>query len=397
MLAETIELIQSDAWRMECLRAVESLNLPDWYIAAGFLRNAIWDALHAKSVRTPLNDIDVVYYDSGGHGMATEVQIESVLQVRCPIAKWEARNQARMHLRNRHAPYRNSEHAIAHWIETPTCVGVRIGRDGWLQIAAPYGLAENWSLRVAPNPRVRYPAALFNRRVREKRWVDHWPKLRVEWAQEAQLAPALAVFDLDGTLLRDRTVCELLAEPLGRIDRMQQLERLSTEADLAAARQEMAAWYRGRAIAELTATLDAVAFAPGAEEAVALLQHSGITVAIASITWEFAVECFARRLGVTHFLGTRLEPTGAIEHVWPRDKATWAEALCRQLSIPAHRLVAVGDSSGDADLLELAAHRVFVGEVLPRELAGVYHAARADLLTIARWILERLDTGAYLA
>ena len=49
----------------ECLEAVSSLWLPDWYIAAGFLRNAIWDALHAKSVRTPLNDIDVIYYDAG--------------------------------------------------------------------------------------------------------------------------------------------------------------------------------------------------------------------------------------------------------------------------------------------------------------------------------------------
>lgn len=154
MLAETIELIQSDAWRMECLRVVESLNLPDWYIAGGFLRNAIWDALHGKSVRTPLNDVDVVYYDAEDHGMAAQVQIESVLQARCPTAKWEVRNQARMHLHNGHPPYHDSENAIAHWIETPTCVGVRIGRDGWLQIVAPYGLAENWSLRVAPNPRV---------------------------------------------------------------------------------------------------------------------------------------------------------------------------------------------------------------------------------------------------
>jgi uncharacterized protein len=68
MHAETVELIQRDAWRMECLEAVESLGLPDWYIAAGFLRNAIWDALHDKSERTPLNDVDVVYYDGGDSG-----------------------------------------------------------------------------------------------------------------------------------------------------------------------------------------------------------------------------------------------------------------------------------------------------------------------------------------
>jgi uncharacterized protein len=89
-----------------------------------------------------------------------------------------------MHLRNGHAPYRDSAHAIEHWIETPTCVGVRIGRGRELAIVAPYGLVENWSLRVAPNPRIRYPAALFNQRVREKRWLEHWPRLQVCWPSE---------------------------------------------------------------------------------------------------------------------------------------------------------------------------------------------------------------------
>lgn len=181
MQAETVQLIQRDAWRMECLEAVESLDLPDWYIAAGFLRNAIWDAVHDKPERTTLNDVDVVYYDRGGPGAIDEAQVEAALKTRCPEVKWEARNQARMHLRNGHAPYRDSAHAIEHWIETATCVGVRIGRDGRLEIVAPYGLGENWSLRVAPNPRIRYPAALFKERVREKRWLEHWPRLQVCW------------------------------------------------------------------------------------------------------------------------------------------------------------------------------------------------------------------------
>ena len=46
------------------LRAVEELRLPDCWIGAGFVRNAVWDALHG---RTPdcglLNDVDVVFLD----------------------------------------------------------------------------------------------------------------------------------------------------------------------------------------------------------------------------------------------------------------------------------------------------------------------------------------------
>jgi hypothetical protein len=40
------------------------------------------------------------------------------------------------------------------------------------------------------------------------------------------------------------TVCEILAEPLGRLGRMRELERFSSDADLRAAREEMATWYR---------------------------------------------------------------------------------------------------------------------------------------------------------
>lgn len=185
MLTDTIQLICRDAWRMECLRAVASMRLPDWYIAAGLLRNAIWDVLHAKLSRTPLNDVDVVYYDPVDLGTAAEAHVEAVLQARLPDVQWEVRNQARMHLHNGHAPYRDSEHAIAHWIETPTCVGVSIEPEGRLRVVAPHGLGENWSLRVTRNPLSHAPAALFNDRVQNKHWLEHWPKLHVAWAREA--------------------------------------------------------------------------------------------------------------------------------------------------------------------------------------------------------------------
>lgn len=185
MLTETRDLVRRDGWRMNCLRAAAAMRLPDCYIAAGFLRSAVWDALHEKPARTPLNDVDVVYYDPADLDPATEVRIEATLRARLPDVKWEVRNQARTHLRNHHAPYRDTEHAIAHWIETPTCVGIRLEPDGTLKVVAPHGIEANWSLRVSPNPVVAYPAALFNERVRQKRWLEVWPRLRVEWAREA--------------------------------------------------------------------------------------------------------------------------------------------------------------------------------------------------------------------
>ena len=40
LAVKTAAVIDDDPLRMACLRAVQTLNLPDWFIAAGFVRIA---------------------------------------------------------------------------------------------------------------------------------------------------------------------------------------------------------------------------------------------------------------------------------------------------------------------------------------------------------------------
>jgi HAD superfamily phosphoserine phosphatase-like hydrolase len=203
----------------------------------------------------------------------------------------------------------------------------------------------------------------------------------------------LAVFDLDGTLLRGPTVCEVLARALGRLDHMRQLEALIAglrDIDIAAAREEMVRWYREIPLADLTSRLRSVTLAPRAAVGIALLRRHGVAVAIASITWEFAVAWFARQLQVDYCIGTRLEPGGRIRHFWPRDKVTWSQGLREMLRIPASRMAAIGDAAGDVEMLQAVRHPVFVGATLPSELPGVTHLPGADIATVAHGIVERL-------
>jgi HAD superfamily phosphoserine phosphatase-like hydrolase len=207
----------------------------------------------------------------------------------------------------------------------------------------------------------------------------------------------LAVFDLDGTLLRGPTVCEVLARALGRLDHMRQLEALIaglSDIDIAAAREEMARWYQGIPLAELTSRLRLVRIAPRASDGITFLRRHGIAVAIASITWEFAVAWFARQLEVDYFVGTHLEPDGTIMHFWPRDKVTWIQGLRDTLRLPASRIAAIGDSGGDVEMLHAVRHPVFVGATLPGELPGVTHLPGTDIATVAHWIIERLTLEA---
>lgn len=172
---QTAALIANDDYRMACLRVARSLELPDWYIGAGFLRNAIWDACHQYTASTPLNDIDLVYFDSANISPSRDDKLES--QARKHFStEWEIRNQARMHEKQGNPPYQNAAHAIAHWVEVPTCVGVRLNKDDTLTFIAPFGLAENWSCQVRMNPEVPRPEA-YHSRVKEKGWAQRWPRL----------------------------------------------------------------------------------------------------------------------------------------------------------------------------------------------------------------------------
>ncbi len=176
VIERTHQLIRDDEFRMECLRAARAIDLPQWFLAAGFLRNAIWDHLHHKVGMTPLNDIDLVYFDTQDLSHATELSYQEQLNQQLPDVNWEVRNQARMHLNHGHYPYRNSEHAIAQWVEIPTCVGVRLEHNEQLTIYAPFGLEANWSLQIAINPNFPQPDVLIQR-ITKKHWLTIWPKL----------------------------------------------------------------------------------------------------------------------------------------------------------------------------------------------------------------------------
>ena len=179
--ARTEALLRADPLRMACLWAARELALPDWALGAGFVRNLIWDHLHHKTEPTPLNDIDLIYLDPGDPEGADEREHEAWLAVRVPGQHWEVRNQARMHVRQQVAPFTSSLEALSHWVEVPTCIGVRLLANDEFEWLAPHGFGHNWSLRVSANPRCRQDSQVFVQRVQDKGWQSIWPDLEVEW------------------------------------------------------------------------------------------------------------------------------------------------------------------------------------------------------------------------
>lgn len=170
------KILLSEKWLMNILTSVRDLGLPDWYLAAGVIRNTVWDVLHGYTKRTPLNDIDLVYFDS--QKRFDEKKIEENLHKLYPNYTFEVVNQATIHEIYILKPaVKNACAGIATFVETPTCVGIRLEKDDSLTICAPYGLSDLFTLQVKKVPFPFVSSKLYKERVTKKNWKKLWPKL----------------------------------------------------------------------------------------------------------------------------------------------------------------------------------------------------------------------------
>ncbi|MEA2550362.1 MAG: phosphoserine phosphatase [Actinomycetota bacterium] len=198
----------------------------------------------------------------------------------------------------------------------------------------------------------------------------------------------LAAFDLDGTLIRDRTCVEAINSSIGRTEEAAAFERLDVRDrdGMTAARITMAGWYRPIPTEVLLHDVRGLALAPGTEEAFGFLRTHHVSTAIVSLTLKAAVDWFAERLGADFAVGTHI--TGEeIDHVWAEDKGRWLQAAAAKLGLHHQEVAAVGDSDGDREMLAAAGFRVFVGDRAP-DTPDILHMPGANMYDVAQRILE---------
>lgn len=176
--ADIERLLATTPLLSELLREVSALGLPQGFIAAGMVRNAVWDVLHARAPSLhPRSDVDVIYFDLDRCERQHDRQIEAALRARRPDILWQVKNQARTHLRNGDPPYRDVRAALRIYPETATAIAARL-QDGRVEIEAPLGISDLLALIVRPNARFAREPALFRARLADKDWGERWPLLR---------------------------------------------------------------------------------------------------------------------------------------------------------------------------------------------------------------------------
>lgn len=172
-------ILVNDPVRWRALAAVRSLKLPDCWVGAGFVRNAVWDHLHDRPVAIPSDDIDVLWFDPARAEPSDDKRAELRLRTLEPNLDWSVKNQARMHARNGDSSYQSSLDAMRYWPEIATAVAVRRSAADQCEIIAPFGLDDLFGLVVRPGPRFAGEKhGTYLDRIRAKRWLDTWPRLR---------------------------------------------------------------------------------------------------------------------------------------------------------------------------------------------------------------------------
>lgn len=166
------------------LPRLRGLALPQGFLTAGCLFQAVWNRRDGHPPGWGVKDYDVFYFDDRDLSWAAE---DAVIRRCRPVfadlgVTVEVKNQARVHLwyaQHFGAPYpqlRSARDAIDRYLIACTCIGIEAASGA---LYAPNGLQELFDGVLRINPHHRQPA-LFRAKAEDYR--RRWPWLRIEAA-----------------------------------------------------------------------------------------------------------------------------------------------------------------------------------------------------------------------
>ena len=184
---EILERLGQDQAIREILEIIRSLELKDSWLAAGSVRNFIWNILSGKPGFDAETDVDVIFFDPTVSYEKT-LQLEMELRKAFPAYSWELKNQVYMHIHSPNSqPYTSSKDAMSKYPECCTAIGLRLLENDKLELFAPYGLADIRAFQVRPTPHFLADAErkkLYMERICKKNWQAKWPQLSFETLSE---------------------------------------------------------------------------------------------------------------------------------------------------------------------------------------------------------------------
>jgi len=178
----------------------------------------------------------------------------------------------------------------------------------------------------------------------------------------------LALFDLDGTLKRERDPYIYLHKRLGTWDQTHSFFQLGMEGKISYAewlRRDAELW-AGQPVERVLSLLRANPYLPGAPELLRALKRTGVTVALISTGLTLHTDLVQAEFGLDYAFANEIlvadgRLTGeAVVGVPEGGKGLIADRLMADLQVDSSALLAVGDSTSDIALFERAGLSVAV-------------------------------------
>lgn len=188
LVARLHQILRASPRLMAVLRTARELDLPDWLVFSGAVYQPVLNRLTGRPSDYGIKDYDLAYFD--GSDLSWEAEDRVIRRVRAafpePLKSMvEVRNQARVHLwfetkfGEAYPPLGSTAEALERFTATAFAVGARLDPEDRLRIAAPFGLADLFALRLRSNPLRR--SMHFARSCASVR--RRWPELSVEEPQ----------------------------------------------------------------------------------------------------------------------------------------------------------------------------------------------------------------------
>jgi uncharacterized protein len=162
-----LQAILTDTPIGSVLPAIAQLNLPDWWLAGGAVRNSVWRAIFGENCNLIINDFDIAFFDESGNRFQ-EISAKTNLTEQFPDYKFDVKNQASFaRWRSGSQAYTSTEDGVKNWLHTATSVGVKLNMQGQWEFFTPYGLDDLFAGIIRPtpahthNPDAHYKASTF--------------------------------------------------------------------------------------------------------------------------------------------------------------------------------------------------------------------------------------------
>jgi len=171
----------------------------------------------------------------------------------------------------------------------------------------------------------------------------------------------LVIFDLDGTLTKERSIWEYIHIRLGKwygFAEEYQKQFLAGKISYEEFCERDAEVWKGMKVEELLEIVKTVPFHPGVEALINHLKQKGLKLSMVSSGLSLLTHWVHDKYGFDYSVSNNLLHengilTGKVKiQVYYDKKAEWVEKILKQFEVNPKEVIAIGDSKGDIDMFQ---------------------------------------------